>query len=152
MREPRSDIPGLVLSEHGRSRVAYMPADVDRRYAREHLPDHAALLANTIRWAARDDIPLEVQGTGLIDCHVYTQPGRTIVHLVNLTSEAAWRAPLHELIRVGPFTVTVRSPEKAARGTCRLLVAGTERPARVANGAATVEIGSILDHEVLVIE
>src|SRR5512144_1122896 len=105
MREPNTDIPALVLSEHGASRVAYMPADVDRQYAREHLPDHAALLANTIRWAARDDLPLDVTGTGLIDCHVYTQPGRTIVHLVNLTSEAAWRAPVEELIRIGPCTV-----------------------------------------------
>ena len=52
MRQPTSDIPGLVLSEHGRSRVAYMPADIDRRYAREHLPDHARLIANIVRWVA----------------------------------------------------------------------------------------------------
>ena len=41
MRQPTTDIPGLVLSERGRARIAYMPADIDRRYAREHLPDHA---------------------------------------------------------------------------------------------------------------
>ena len=51
MRQPKTDIPGLVLSEHGASRVAYMPADIDRRYAREHLPDHARLIANVVRWA-----------------------------------------------------------------------------------------------------
>jgi hypothetical protein len=129
-----------------------MPADIDRRYAREHLPDHATLLANTIRWAADGDIPLGVEGPGLIDCHVYAQPGRTIVHLVNLTSEATWRAPVDELIRVGPFTVTVRSPEKLARRRCRLLVAGVERPVRVDGGQAVVEIASILDHEVAVFE
>ena len=52
MRQPKTDIPGLVLSQHGHGRVAFLPADVDRRYAREHLPDHALLLANVIRWAA----------------------------------------------------------------------------------------------------
>ncbi len=150
MRQERSDIPGLVLSQRGASRVAYMPADIDRRYAREHLPDHARLLANTIRWAAGGDIPLGVEGPGLIDCHVYAQPGRTIVHMVNLTSEATWRAPLDELIRVGPFTVTVRSPEKLARRRCRLLVAGVERPVRIGSGSATVDVDSILDHELLV--
>ena len=31
-----------------------MPADIDRRYAAEHLPDHAPLLANVVRWAAAD--------------------------------------------------------------------------------------------------
>jgi hypothetical protein len=96
-------------------------------------------------------MPIDVQGPGLIDCHVYTQPGRTIVHLVNLTSEATWRAPLDELIRVGPFTVTVRSPEKPAR-RCRLLVAEVERPLRSAPRSASVQIDSILDHEVLVFD
>jgi hypothetical protein len=150
MRQDRSEIPALVLSQRGPSRVAYMPADVDRRYAREHLPDHARLLANTIRWAADGDIPIDVDGPGLIDCHVYTQPGRMIVHLVNLTSEATWRAPLDELIPVGPFTVTVRPPGKLALRRCRLLVSGGERRMRIANGGATVNVNSILDHEVLV--
>jgi hypothetical protein len=152
MREPASDIPGLVLSEAKGSRVAYMPADIDRRYAREHLPDHAALLANTIRWAARDDIPLSVQGTGLIDCHLYAQPGRTILHLVNLTSEATWRAPLDELIRVGPFRVSVRVADRGAARRCRLLVSESEVPVRTVGRHATVEVESILDHEVLVFE
>ena len=52
-------------------------------------------------------MPLAVDGTALIDCHLYEQPGRMILHLVNLTSEATWRAPLDELIKVGPFTVKV---------------------------------------------
>ena len=88
MREPKTDIPGLVLSQRGSSRIAFMPADIDRRYAAEHLPDHALLLANIVRWAAGDRIPLAVDGPGLIDCHLYEQPDRRILHLVNLTSEA----------------------------------------------------------------
>jgi Hypothetical glycosyl hydrolase 6 len=152
MRQPTTDIPGLVLSRHGRARVAYLPADIDRRYAREHLPDHAALLAKVVRWVADRPMPLVVEGPGLIDCHLYEQPGRLILHLVNLTSEATWRAPLDELIRVGPFTVTIRVPRGPARPAARLLVAGTDRPVRVESGAAVVALDSILDHEVIVIE
>lgn len=152
MRQPATDIPGLVLSEHGTSRVAYMPADVDRRYAREHLPDHARLIANVTRWAAGDSIPLSVEGTGLVDCHLYEQPGRTILHVVNLTSEATWRAPVDELIRVGPFKVTLPAPARVAKPRARLLVAGTERPVALSGGAATLEIDAILDHEVVVLE
>ncbi len=167
MRQPKSDIPALVLSQHGNARVAYMPADIDRRYAREHLPDHAALLANIVRWAAADRIPLAVEGAGLIDCHLYEQPGRRILHVVNLTSEATWRAPIHELIRVGPFEVRVelgswgagepggpgaRGPGSQGAGIrCRLLVAGKEIPLRIAGGVVSFEIDSILDHEVVVI-
>ena len=123
MRQPTTDIPGLVLSAHGASRVAYMPADIDRRYAREHLPDHARLMANIVRWLADDTIPLTIEGTGLIDSHLYEQPGRTILHVVNLTSEATWRAPLDELIRVGPFKVTMpapRAPNESSRQVARV--------------------------------
>ena len=152
MREAKTDIPGLVLSEHGTSRVAYMPADLDRRYAREHLPDHSRLLANVVRWAVQDDIPLSVDGTGLIDCHLYQQPGRMILHIVNLTSEATWRAPVDELIRVGPFKVGIRLPSQLPRPRGRLLVSAADRPVRVSGGNATIDIDGILDHEVVVLE
>jgi hypothetical protein len=150
MRQPASDIPALVLSEHGAARVAYMPADIDRRYAREHLPDHAALLANIVRWAAHDDLPIAVEGTGLIDCHLYEQPARLVLHVVNLTSEATWRAPLHELIRVGPFTIRVRVP-RPVRGPARLLVSAVERSVRTDGDSSVIELASILDHEVVVL-
>ena len=152
MREPKTSIPGLILSQHGRGRVAYMPADVDRRYALEHLPDHAMLLANIIRWASDPGIPLHVEGTGLIDCHLFEQPGRMILHLVNLTSEASWRAPLDELIKVGPFRASVMLPPGMTPRLARLLVAGGTRPLRRENGTAAVTIDAILDHEVIVIE
>jgi hypothetical protein len=159
MRQPTSDIPGLILSQHGRARVAFMPADVDRRYAKEHLPDHARLLANVIRWAADQSVPLAVEGPGLVDCHLYEQRGRMLLHLVNLTSEATWRAPLDELIRVGPFTVRIRLPERSAQSTktktkptARLLVSGTTRPVRIERGMAVIEIESLLDHELIVVE
>lgn len=151
MREPKTDVPAVVLSQRGQARVAYMPADLDRRYAREHLPDHAALLANVVRWAADGGVPLAVEGRGLIDCHVYEQPGRVILHVVNLTSEATWRAPLDELIRVGPFTISVRLPQLVTGATARLLVSDADVPVVVDTGLATLVIDRILDHEVVVI-
>lgn len=151
MRQPKTDIAGLVLSERGASRIAYLPADIDRRYAKEHLPDHGALLANVVRWTAGADVPLVVDGPGLVDCHLYAQPGRMILHLVNLTSEAAWRAPLDELIRVGPFTLQVRVPADMRRPAARLLVAGGEPPVVLENGMARLQLDGILDHEVVVI-
>lgn len=151
MRQPRTDIPGLVLSQHGTARVAYLPADLDRRYAREHLPDHAALLSNVVRWTAGADVPLSVEGPGLVDCHLYEQPDRIILHMVNLTSEATWRAPLHELIRVGPFKVKIRLPSRLTSAAARLLVSERELVLTLKGGTAAIEIESILDHEVIVI-
>ncbi len=62
MRVPRTEIPGLVIREQNGARIAYLPADIDRRYEQGNIPDHGDLLANLVRWAAKDSLPLEVQG------------------------------------------------------------------------------------------
>ena len=151
MREPNTDIPGLVLTERGKSRIAFMPADIDRRYAAMHLPDHAGLLANVVRWAAGGNIPLHVEGPGLIDCHLYQQQGRLILHLVNLTSAATWRAPVEEFLPVGPLKVKVRLLQQAGVRSARFLVSGAERAVTLDQGMAVFELPSILDHEVVVV-
>jgi hypothetical protein len=150
MRQPKTDIPGLVITDHGPARVAFLPADIDRRYAREHLPDHARLLANVVRWAAKD-LPVIVEGPGLIACHLYQQPGRLVLHLVNLTSEGTWRAPIDELIRVGPFKISVRVANVMSSARATRLVSPGRPQVRVQGGMATFEIDGILDHEVVVL-
>ena len=146
MRQPSTSIPGLVI----RGNCAFLPADVDRRYNREALPDYADLLANIIRWAARGEIPLRVEAHGLFDCNLYTQPGRVIAHIVNLT--VTGRTPIDELIPSGALKVGVRLPAGVAGHKVRMLVAGRPLAAKVSGGWVTFEVPSVLDHEVLVIE
>lgn len=153
MREPTTDIPAIVVNARpGRGRVVYLPADYDRRFARDNLPDYGNLLANAVRWAARDDLPLRVEGPGLIDCHLYRQEGRVILHLLNLTNAGTWRAPVDELIAVGPLRVSVRLPEGMRGRRLQRLVAGGEVALATEAGWSRFELPSILDHEVLVIE
>ncbi len=151
MREPATTIPGLVVKEfnHG-SRVVYLAADLDRRYARDYLPDHGNLLASMVRWTAKNDFPLSVTGRGVLDCHLYQQRERWVLHLVNLTNADAWRSPVHELTPAGPFQVTLNLPA-GANTKVRSLVSGTHLPASSDAGQLTFNITSILDHEVLVI-
>ncbi|MGD0498410.1 MAG: alpha-amylase family protein [Bryobacteraceae bacterium] len=151
MRTPQTDIPGLVLNTAGKSRIAYLPADIDRRYVRDSLPDHADLLANIVRWAAGGQIPLAVKGAGLIDCHLYRQPGRVVLHVVNLISAGTWRSPIDELIPIGPLEITVKLPDDVKGRTVQHLVSGAKAPAAVKQGWATFELKSVLDHEVAVI-
>ena len=144
MREPKTDIPGLVLSQRGSSRIAFMPADLDRRYAREHLPDHATVLANVTRWAAGGNMPVRVEGPGFLDCHLYKQGGRHILHIVNLTSAGTWRAPVDELIPVGPIQVELPNINTSR---ARLLVSGGGT-----HPSNKLRIAQILDHEVILFE
>ena len=153
MRVRRTEIPGLVIREQSGARIAYLPADIDRRYEQGNIPDHGDLLANLVRWAAKDSLPLEVQGPGLIDCHLYRQPGRLVLHMVNLTSAGTWRTPVEELIPVGSLSVRVKLPEGVAGKRLLLAVSGgSATPVRRQGGWAQFEVKSILDHEVAVLE
>src|SRR5262245_10713274 len=150
MRQERSDIPGLILNTAKR-RVAYMPADIDRRFGRDNLPDHGDLLANLARWASGGDIPLAVEGRGLLDCYLYKQPGRVILHVVNLISAGTWRAPIDELIPVGPLKIKVKLPADVRGRGLKFLVSGQSHSFTALQGWAEFEIQSVLDHEVVVI-
>jgi hypothetical protein len=152
MREPRTDIPGLIVNEpQGGGRVAFLPADLDRRFSRDNLPDHGNLLANLVRWAARDNFPLRVEGAGLVDCHLYRQQNKLILHLVNLTNAGTWRAPVDELIPMGPLSVRVQLPDGIRGNQLQLLVSKHKTRSSVKNGWTRFELPTLLDHEVAVV-
>ena len=136
-------------SEDVRFRLAH-PRGLGR-YALENQPDHADLFANLVRWAGGGPLPLRVEGTGLIDCCLYRQPGRMILHMVNLISAGTWRAPIDELIPVGPLKVSVRLPKEIRGGAVRLLVSAAAARPEVKGGWCTFEVRSTLDNEVVVI-
>jgi hypothetical protein len=131
-------------------RAVYFAGDVDRCYGRGNLPDHGILLANAVRWAANGAIPFSLEGPGYIDCKIYRQDNRLVVHLTNLsgTNRSGY---VDEYYPVGPFTVTVDAaglnPRKAL-----LTVAGGKAPLKIQDGKAVVTVDKITDFEMLVIE
>jgi hypothetical protein len=153
MREPWTAIPGLVLPARGRGRVAYVPADLDRCFGRDRIPDHARLLANLVLWASRRPMPVSVEGPGLLDVHLYRQAGRLVLHVVNLTNPAAFRPYATELVPVGPLHVRVAKPaDLAMPGQARRLVEGGEIPLANEGGWLELRLERVLDHEVVVLE
>ena len=152
MRVPKTNIPGLIMNSLSQgSRAAFLPADIDRQFGRYNLPDHGNLLANIIRWTSYDVSPLSVDGPGLIDCHIYRQGERLVLHIVNLTNAGTWRQPVDELVPVGPLSVRVRIPEGITGNDISLLVSGKKLTATVNEGWSIFEINAVLDHEVAVI-
>jgi hypothetical protein len=152
MREPRTKVPGLVVSQPSQSgRVAFLVADLDRRFAADNLPDHGKLLANLVRWAAADTLPLRVEGPGLIDCHLYRQSNRLILHLVNLTNTGAGRGPVDELVPIGPIKIRLTTPSSHPPGNIRSLVGREKLSLSFERGQVAFVLPSLLDHEVIVI-
>jgi hypothetical protein len=134
----------------GGGRAVYFAADIDRCYGRGLLPDHGILLANAVRWAANGSLPIALEGPGYIDCKLYGQKNRLIVHLTNLTGSNR-AGYLDEFTPVGPYTVTLDAqgftPRKAF-----MTVQKKNVPMRIQGGKITVTIDRITDFEMLVIE
>jgi len=151
MREPRTHIPGLLVNQVGTGRVAFLVADIDRRYAMDGLPDYGNLLANLVRWAANDRFPIKVDGPGLLDCHLYRQKDRFIVHLVNLTTSGSARGPVEEVIPVGPVTVSLAIPEGFERRTVRLRVGQQKKiSTTIGHGQITLALPKLFEHELII--
>ena len=152
MREPKTDIPGLILNIlSSGARIAYLPADIDRQYARYNLPDHGKLLENLFRWASKDIIPLKVECPGMIDCNLYQQPNRLILHVVNLTSAGTWRQPTDEFIPVGPVKIGIKLPDDVTGKNLKLLVSEQNISAELEEGWVSFTVPAVTDHEVGVI-
>jgi len=91
-----------------------------------------------------------------VDCHLYRQEGRLILHLVNLSGCNAWPAYLEEHLPVGPLRVSVglHSADDPSFAPQRALLQVSEAAAdlRVDDGWATVELATLVDHELVVFE
>jgi hypothetical protein len=152
MRQSHTDQPAILAREHpSGGRVVYFAADIDRCYGRRGLPDHARLLMNAVRWAGHGSFPLVVTGPGFIDCSLYTQPGRLILHLVNLSGCSSW-GYLEELLPVGPLSVSIQLTPgwRPRRAFSRVTPAALD--ITIQNSRVEFEIPRLWDHELVIIE
>jgi len=151
-RQERTDTREVYLSEPGPGRVVYFPWDIDRVFWEVLSADHLALLAGAVRWASRGVTPVTVTGPGLVEVTAWRQASSMTVHLVNLTNPMMMKGPLRELLPVGAQRVRVTLPRGTRATRVTLLSSGTS-PVTTRDGASlTVQVPSILDHEVVAID
>jgi hypothetical protein len=142
----------LYLRDLGRSRVVYIPWDIDRTFWEVMCVDHLRLLRNAIEWAVNETPSVAVEGPGVLDVTVWRQRDSMTVHLVNLTNSMMMKGPLREVIPVGPQRVRVRLPDGTTPRKVHLLTAGTTLNARTAGGVCSVTVPSVDVHEVIAID
>ena len=135
-----------------RSRVVYIPWDIDRTFWEVMCVDHGRLLRNAIAWATNEPPPVEVNGPGLLDVTVWRQRDSMTVHLVNLTNPMMMKGPLREVIPIGPQRVTIRLPAGVRARKVQLLTAGTTPRVETNGSTISVTVPSIECHEGLAID
>jgi hypothetical protein len=72
-------------------------------------------------------------------------------NVVNLTNTGTWRAPIDELIPIGPLQVSLKLPQGIAGRGAKLLFSAASTPVTVSRGWAEFPVKSIVDHEVVVL-
>jgi hypothetical protein len=155
-RVPHTDTRELYLRElgdKGRSRVVYIPWDLDRTFWDVLSVDHGRLLRNAVAWATNEPPPVEVEGPGVLDVTVWRQRDSMTVHLVNLTNPMLMKGPLREVIPIGPQRVRIHLPADARAKQVRLLTLGTSLVIDdEGGGTLTLTVPSIDVHEVVAID
>jgi hypothetical protein len=154
MREPRTEIPTIITDElPSGGRIAYFAGDIGTVFGRWRIPDHGDLLVNAVQWCARDNLPLRIEGPGYLDCHLYRQDNRLILHIINLSGRRMWPGYVEEDLPVGPLQVTIPLPEDVPHPN-EAVGKVSNQPFMMDNVARKVifSIPSIQLHELVVLE
>jgi len=150
-REERPEVKTIFAGElENGARIVYFAADIDRCFGRCALPDHGKLLSNAVKWAAKGTLPIKVEGPGYIDCKIYKQDSRIIVHLVNLSGCNRF-GYCDEYYPVGPINVTINSRDINISRAILTVSDGTI-PVSSVNGSTVFQIDRIADHEMIILE
>jgi hypothetical protein len=151
-RDMDKSAPDVFLREIGKSRIVYVPSDLDRTFWSVLAPDHGRLLANLIRWAAHDDFPVEVEGKGILDVTAWRQKDSLAVHLVNLTNPMLMKGPFREIYPVGEQRVRLRLPKGVRPKKVKLLAAGAEAAFQTSGDWLTTAVPRVEVHEIVAVD
>jgi hypothetical protein len=82
--------PGLLLTDYGQGKAAYVPWNVGALYYRNSSPGHAGLVTDLIDYLLPNGRQLKTNAHPLVETVLMNQPkrSRTIVHLINLTGHS----------------------------------------------------------------
>ena len=147
----QTDIPVIMAGQtpYG-GKVVYFAGDIDRRYGQANLGDHGDLLANAIRWTVDGQLPFSVTAPGYLDCRLYRQEGRLLLHLVNLTHANQQPGFVEQICPLHQVEVAIAVPDTGI-SAMTLQVADQAVAFDQRDGFVHLVIEKLEDHELVVI-
>ncbi|HEX4286963.1 MAG TPA: alpha-amylase family protein [Terracidiphilus sp.] len=140
--------PAVVIRERGKSRLIYIPGNIEATMWLSGHTDLSQLLQNSIRWVAGENPPVTIEGKGLIESFAWeTEPGYA-VHVLNYTNPNLHRGWVREFYAIGEQKVSLRVG--SGRRIARVDLLRSERtiPFHVAGDRVEFTIPSIESYEV----
>jgi Hypothetical glycosyl hydrolase 6/Beta-galactosidase trimerisation domain len=143
--------PAVVLSEIGKSRIAYFPGDIERTFWLTGHGDLLRLLHNTLRWITFDESIVQVEGDGFVEMFAWeTSPGYA-VHLLNYTNPNAHHGWVGSIYPLGPQRVSMKLPAGAKVRSVELLRAEITVPFSMRKDVLRFTVPRVGDYEVAAI-
>jgi hypothetical protein len=137
-------IPALLTFSEGR--VTWLPWNAAALYYRHSLPGHRGLLRDLLAEALRGKQQISTNAHPLVEVSLMQQPGRFLLHIVNLSghSQTAYFAPVP--MRDISFTVQGRfASGRALRSGKPLVLRGSDQ-------STSFSLPSLDDYELVVLE
>ncbi|MGA2328893.1 MAG: alpha-amylase family protein [Bryobacteraceae bacterium] len=147
-RTPHTNIPAIVVSEKGRSRLVYFPGDIDRSCWKTGHTDISLLIQNSVRWILRNQTPVTVTGEGMAEVFAWeTEPGFAI-HILNYNNPNLTYGWLRRHYPIGPQTVRLQLPDGVRISRAELLRAESGLSYKQTGRTVEFVIPRVKDYEV----
>ncbi len=139
-----SDYPAILMARRGKGRVAYVASPLFESFSRFRIDVHKDLARALIRMTAgHGGLQVETDAPGSLAVEVRAQKGRTLVHLVNVTSDM--KRPMGRLIPLHDVSIAVRA--QATRAKC--LRSGRTLKLTRKDGLICFRVPLIQDYEIV---
>jgi hypothetical protein len=77
--------PGLVISQYGKGKVAYVPAALDAMYRQTRIRQFADFLSEVIEYVSPERLPYEVDAPATLVANMMSRGDARVLHLINWT-------------------------------------------------------------------
>ena len=142
-----TDVPGMLLADYGKGRVAWIPWDIGGMYYRLSSEGHARLLADLVDHLLPRGRQVKTSAHPLVEMTLMRQKqtGRTLVHFVNLSGH--FQTAFHPAIPMSNIRVDVAGNFSSAR----MVSAGRDLPISKERGYVTFQLPTLDTYDVVVL-
>jgi len=145
--------PGLIVSRHGKGKVAYLPAALDAMYRQTRIQAIAELLRDVVEYVSPQELPYEIEAPATLVAHMMARGDTRVLHLINWTG-CKYESPQQNVYYIPPIenvVVRYRIPRGKRVASVRLF-APAAMSHRVEGGVLHVRLPKVDKYQGLVIE
>jgi hypothetical protein len=141
--------PLLVARQAGAGRTAFFATQLGRSYTMLHYPPLGDLIADTVRWASGDGIPLRAAAPATLQISLRRCDAGLAVHCVNLTGGERY---MREIVPLHDCRLSLQEEAGRTFGRAVQVSSGAALPLAHEGGWATITVPVLGAYDVLLFE